>query len=122
MDFELSGDQVALVEGIRSLLQGRFDIEGVRRLEAAGIVNAELEPADARRINYRLTKKGIELAPVLLELLIWGARHASTSAPSELIEQMEKNRNGFLAEVRRRWEERDPTPLIPRFGNAKRKK
>jgi alkylation response protein AidB-like acyl-CoA dehydrogenase len=39
MDFELSGDQVALVEGIRSLLQGRFDIEGVRSLEAAGGVD-----------------------------------------------------------------------------------
>jgi DNA-binding HxlR family transcriptional regulator len=111
-DFQESGEGIA-----SNVLSDRL-----RRLEAAGIVNAELEPADARRINYRLTKKGIELAPVLLELLIWGARHASTSAPSELIEQMEKNRNGFLAEVRRRWEERDPTPLIPRFGNAKRKK
>jgi alkylation response protein AidB-like acyl-CoA dehydrogenase len=35
MDFELSDDQVALVEGIRSLLQGRFPIETVRALEAS---------------------------------------------------------------------------------------
>lgn len=33
MDFELSEDQVALVDGIRSLLQGRFDIEAVRAVE-----------------------------------------------------------------------------------------
>ena len=33
MDFELSEDQVALVDGIRSLLQGRFDIESVRAVE-----------------------------------------------------------------------------------------
>jgi len=30
--------------------------------------------SDARKVNYRLTEKGIDLAPVLLELLIWGAR------------------------------------------------
>lgn len=39
MDFELSSDQVALVEGIASLLQGRFDIEAVRGLEATGGVD-----------------------------------------------------------------------------------
>lgn len=33
MDFELSEDQVALVDGIRSLLQGRFDSEAVRAVE-----------------------------------------------------------------------------------------
>ena len=36
MDFELSDDQVALVDGVRSLLAGRFDIEAVRALEAHG--------------------------------------------------------------------------------------
>jgi alkylation response protein AidB-like acyl-CoA dehydrogenase len=35
MDFELSDDQVALVEGMRSLLQGRFPIETVRALEGS---------------------------------------------------------------------------------------
>jgi alkylation response protein AidB-like acyl-CoA dehydrogenase len=34
VDFELSEDQVALVEGMRSLLQGRFAIDAVRALEA----------------------------------------------------------------------------------------
>ncbi len=36
MDFELSDDQVALVDGMRSLLAGRFDIEAVRALESGG--------------------------------------------------------------------------------------
>jgi len=45
----------------------------LKRLDAAGIISAEVEPSDARKVNYRLTEKGIDLAPVLLELLIWGA-------------------------------------------------
>lgn len=36
MDFELSDDQVALQEGVRSFLQGRFAIDAVRDLEAHG--------------------------------------------------------------------------------------
>jgi alkylation response protein AidB-like acyl-CoA dehydrogenase len=39
MDFELTDDQVALTEGIRSILQGRFDIETVRSLQSTGGVD-----------------------------------------------------------------------------------
>jgi DNA-binding HxlR family transcriptional regulator len=85
------------------------------RLRAAGIIEAEAEPEDGRRINYRLTEKGIDLAPVLLELLLWGAQHEPTGAPCELMAEMAKNREQVLAETRRRWEQRDPTPLLPPF-------
>ncbi len=96
--------------------------ERLRRLEAAGIVTAERQEGDARRVNYRLTEKGIDLAPVLLELLLWGARHERTAAPSDLMEYLEKHRGEILAETRRRWEQRDPTPLLPPFGENKRRK
>ena len=107
-DFQQSDERIAT-----NILAGRL-----RKLEAAGIITSETETADGRRINYRLTRKGIELAPVMLELLIWSARHEKTAAPCALIDRVEKDRKAFLAEARRRWEERDPTPLIPRF-NAK---
>jgi DNA-binding HxlR family transcriptional regulator len=87
------------------------------RLEAANIIAAEAESSDARRINYRLTEKGIDLAPVLLELLIWGARHEQTLAPCAVIDKMAANREYALAEVRRRWQERDSTPFLPKFEN-----
>lgn len=92
--------------------------ERLRRLEAAGIITAEGGQRDGRSSNYRLTEKGIDLAPVLLELLIWGARHEATGADCALIVQMAQCREEVLAEVRRRWRERDPRPLIPRFGGG----
>ncbi len=73
---------------------------------------------DGRRVNYRLTEKGIDLAPVMLELLIWGSRHEQTGAPCELIASMARNREQVLAEVRRRWRERDSTPLLPWLGGS----
>lgn len=132
ISLEVLGDRWSLliirdlmVRGFRTFKEFQQSGEGIatniladrlRKLEAAGIVSSEVQQQDARRVNYRLTQKGIDLAPVLLELLIWGARHAETAAPAALIETMEKDREAFLAEVRRRWRDQDPTPLIPPFG------
>ena len=100
-EFEQSGEGIAT-----NILADRL-----QKLETAGILIAETEQEDARRINYRLTEKGIDLAPVLLELLIWGARHERTGLTPAAVEVMAKNRNALLREVRRRWRERDPRPL-----------
>lgn len=113
-----------MVRALRTFKQFQESGEGIAsniltdrltRLRAAGIVTAEAELTDARRVNYYLTEKGIDLAPVLLELLIWGARHEETAAPCSLIAKMAANRPETLEEVRRRWQERDPTPFLPPF-------
>ena len=113
-----------MVRGFRSFNQFQNSGEGIatnilanrlRKLRAAGIITAEVEEKDRRRVSYRLTEKGIDLAPVLLELLIWGARHEQSGAPCALIAEMAKNREQVIAEARRRWRDRDPTPLIPSF-------
>ncbi|HUA01393.1 MAG TPA: helix-turn-helix domain-containing protein [Candidatus Aquilonibacter sp.] len=90
----------------------------LRKLEAAGIITVETDETDRRRLNYRLTEKGIDLAPVMLELLVWASRHEETGAPCAVIENMAMNREAVLAETRRRWAERDPAPLLPRFDVA----
>ena len=91
----------------------------LRGLQEAGIVSAVAESYDRRRVRYRLTEKGIDLAPVLLELLVWGARHEETGAPCEVIAKMARDRERLLAEVRRRWREDDPTPVLPWLGPNK---
>jgi DNA-binding HxlR family transcriptional regulator len=90
----------------------------LERLQGAGIVAAEPVPDDGRSHYYRLTAKGIALAPVMLELLIWAAKHDNTDAPCSFIEQMTQNREAVLAETYRRWEHRDTTPLIPPFTSS----
>jgi DNA-binding HxlR family transcriptional regulator len=87
----------------------------LQKLVAVDIISTEQSPDDRRIIHYRLTEKGIDLAPVLLDLLIWGARHEETSAPRAVINHLEANREDVLAETRRRWKDRDLTPLIPKF-------
>jgi len=131
VSLEIFGDRWSLlivrdmmVRGLRTFGEFRDSGEGIatnvlanrlRRLETAGIVTAEAEETDGRRVNYRLTQKGIDLAPVLLELFVWAARHENTGAPCAFTNHMEKNREAVLAEARRRWRQGDRTPLIPPF-------
>jgi DNA-binding HxlR family transcriptional regulator len=130
ISLEIFGDRWSLliirdlmVRGFRTFKEFQESGEGIasniladrlQKLGASGIITAELDQRDTRRMNYRLTEKGIDLAPVLLELLIWGARHEPTGASCATIESMAQNREQVLAEVRRRWQQRDPTPLLPK--------
>ena len=92
--------------------------ERLQRLEVAKLITAEPAPDDLRSIHYRLTEKGIDLAPVVLEMLLWASKHESTGAPCGVMAQMAINRDEVLAETYRRWKDRDPTPLLPKFGTA----
>jgi len=138
ISLELLGDRWSLliirdlmVRGFRTFRDFQGSSEGIasniladrlKKLEAAGIVSPEEEESDGRKVNYRLTEKGIDLAPVLLELLVWGVRHEETAAPAGLAEKLVKQREQFLAEVQRRWRERDLTPLLPAFKKPPRRK
>jgi DNA-binding HxlR family transcriptional regulator len=73
------------------------------RLEAVGILTKRSDPEDARRIQYRLTEKGIELAPVLVEIVLWTTRHEKTDAPPTLLRAMRHDREQFLTSVRKQW-------------------
>lgn len=133
VSLEIFGDRWSLlvirdlmVRGYRTFKEFLNSGEGIatniladrlEKLEGAGILSAEADDKDARRVNYRLTDKGIDLAPALLELLIWGARHEKTGAPCEVIEHLAANRQYILEETRRRWEHRDPQPVLPPFDN-----
>ncbi|MCM3882307.1 helix-turn-helix domain-containing protein [Frankia sp. R82] len=55
----------------------------LRDLEADGLVQVDREPG-RREVWYRLTPAGLDLAPALDELALWGLRHlAAPPAPSE---------------------------------------
>ena len=75
------------------------------RLEAHGLVKKLRDPIDARRWCYRLTERGIDLAPVLFEMIVWAASHEKTAAPAKEIELMRGNREGYLASIRKSWED-----------------
>src|ERR1700688_4223931 len=74
----------------------------LKKLIAHGIITTQQDPKDGPKLNYVLTAKGIDLAPVLTEMVLWAGKHENTGN-QPLIEQMRKNKNKVIADVRERW-------------------
>lgn len=89
-------DFLAAEEGIATNVLA----DRLRRLEQHGIVTKAAHPSDARKVIYRLTKKGLDLAPVLVEMVIWAAEHERTGAPASMVRRMSDDRQSFIADMR----------------------
>jgi len=75
----------------------------LRKLETHGIIASERDPSDGRKLIYSLTPKGLDLAPVLTEMVLWAAAHEDTAGQT-LVRQMRADKEQFIAAVRQRWE------------------
>jgi DNA-binding HxlR family transcriptional regulator len=121
---EILGDRWSLLiirdmmlRGFRSYKEFLESYEGIatniladrlRKLIAHGIITSEREPSDGRKSIYLLTAKGIDLAPVLTEMVLWAAGHEDTGNQA-LVRQIQKDKELFLAGVRQRWAEKTRT-------------
>jgi DNA-binding HxlR family transcriptional regulator len=103
-----------MLRGFRSYKQFLECYEGIatniladrlRKLVEYGIIATEPDPSDGRKLIYLLTRKGIDLAPVLTEMVLWAAAHENT-ANQALVRQMRADKEKFLVGVRHRWEGR----------------
>jgi DNA-binding HxlR family transcriptional regulator len=77
----------------------------LRRMEAHGIISTARDPSDGRKLIYSLTAKGIDLAPVLTEMVLWAAAHEDTGNQA-LVRQMRKDKQQVISAVRQRWAEK----------------
>jgi DNA-binding HxlR family transcriptional regulator len=119
---EMFGDHWSLLiirdlmfKGFRTFNEFRDAGEGIAsnilsdrltRLEAEGIITKGSDPEDARRFIYRLTDKGVDLAPVLVEIVLWVSKHTDTDAPPEVVREMRSNREKFIANIRKHLQEK----------------
>lgn len=78
--------------------------ERLQRLMAYGIISAKPDPDDGRKQIYLLTQKGIDLAPVLTEMVLWASAHEETGNQA-LVQLMRTDRAKFLMGIRQRWAE-----------------
>jgi DNA-binding HxlR family transcriptional regulator len=79
----------------------------LRKLVSYEIIAIYQDSTDGRKVIYRLTQKGIDLAPVLTEMVLWAAAHEDTGNQA-LVKLMREDKEKFLAGVRQRWAKQDP--------------
>jgi DNA-binding HxlR family transcriptional regulator len=103
-----------MLRGFRSYKEFMECYEGIetniladrlRKLVAYGIITAEPDQADGRKLIYFLTTKGIDLSPVLTEMVLWAAAHEDTGNQA-LVRLMRADKMKFMAEVRECWANR----------------
>jgi DNA-binding HxlR family transcriptional regulator len=106
-----------LLRGFRSYKEFLDSYEGIatniladrlKRLIAYGIITTQEDPSDGRKLVYVLTDKGIDLAPVLAEMVLWAARHEKTENQT-LIRELQKDKQGFVAVVQQCYREKTRT-------------
>ncbi len=74
----------------------------LRRLESYGIIATERDASDGRKVIYSLTPKGIDVARVLTEMVLWAARHEETGNQA-LVQEMLRDKEKLIDAVRQRW-------------------
>ncbi len=69
-------------------------------LEHSGVIVKSVDPNHASKIIYKLSKKGIDLLPLMVEIIMWSAKHdIHTAAEIKFIKRVKKDREGILKEI-----------------------
>ena len=72
-------------------------------LESQGIISSSPHPDSRVKIVYRLTEKGEDLLPLLLEMVLWGDAHLEISERGkELARQLRKDRRAVMERILKR--------------------
>jgi DNA-binding HxlR family transcriptional regulator len=84
------GDLLASEEGIATNILA----DRLQWLEAHGIV-------EERRRSYRVTAKGMDLLPMMVEMIAWSAKYdPHTAAPRAIVRQIARDRAQVLADFK----------------------
>lgn len=78
------------------------------KLEAAGMIAKVPARKNSPRKAYKMTEKGADMLPVILEMIAWSAKYDRYSegaaliagAPDDLLHRIKTDRDGLMAELR----------------------
>lgn len=75
----------------------------LEHLVQEGILRRDADEADGRRDIFSLTEKGLDLIPILFEMVLWSAKHDSRSEAKRiprLVELIRKDNRRISAKVK----------------------
>jgi len=83
----------------------------LKQLESSGMITRRQDEDNRRRFIYSPTEKALDLLPMIIEMIQWGARHDSESAaPPEVTAGILKDAKGFARAVRAKFPEARDNP------------
>jgi DNA-binding HxlR family transcriptional regulator len=74
----------------------------LKRLESDGIVEKSRDPDNRRSFIYKLTPKGRDLAPVIMQIILWSGAHDHRSFALHVpLERLQNDPERFEEDLRR---------------------
>ncbi|SDM52682.1 DNA-binding transcriptional regulator, HxlR family [Catalinimonas alkaloidigena] len=70
-------------------------------LEAQGILSKAVADDKKSKFTYRLTEKGVDIVPILVELILWGAKHAPTIVDPDLLAELRTGKDAAVEKYQR---------------------
>jgi len=72
----------------------------LEKLETNGLITKAIDKKNNSKKIYALTQKGIDLLPMLLEMIAWSARYdANTGTPAEFLMRLNKDKESLVREL-----------------------
>jgi len=72
----------------------------LEKLEADGLITKAIDDKNNSKKIYALTQKGMDLLPMLLEMIAWSAKYDDqTEAPAEFIQKLEDDKESLMNEL-----------------------
>lgn len=69
-------------------------------LEAQGLVTKQVAADKKSKFTYRLTEKGLDLLPLLLEIIQWGTKYGPVGGNPILLQELATDREATLLHYR----------------------
>ena len=73
----------------------------LEKLEGDGLITKATDKENNSKKIYALTQKGVDLLPMLLEMIAWSAKYDNkTGTPAEFIRRLEEDKNSLIRELK----------------------
>ena len=103
-DFHKAGEKIAT-----NILADRLAL-----LEAGRIIEKGVHPKSKAMALYKLTSKGIDLVPVLIEMIDWSEHYNKVSpAYVKLSKQIIKDKQGVIKSIKENLKQPEPQCFLP---------
>ncbi len=77
----------------------------LKLLEKLDIITKSTDDVKKSRIKYSLTRKGLDMLPILIEMIVWGGMYDSyTAASTAFLSEAKEDRAYVISEIRKKLE------------------
>jgi DNA-binding HxlR family transcriptional regulator len=70
-------------------------------LESQGILTKTIGADKKSKFTYRLTEKGIDTVPIIVEFVLWGTKHCPTILDPMLLEELQAGKDQAIKKYQR---------------------